>query len=446
MNSIASRVKAERIRNGLSQTALAGDTFSPSYISLIESGRRVPSDVALAVLADRLGVSTDYLREGEAAPSEERAMLEIGFARLALANGDAVAARDRLLTIDFDELPRRHLLDATRALASAHEMLGQYERSVELLEPWLDKALAGGRWTDAALLATSLVASYHEAGDLARSVEIGEQVLMTVEEAGLSGTDEHLRLAATLLWTYYDRGDLVYAQHRAGALTDLADKVGSTRGRGSVYWNAALLLQEKGEIVEARRLTERALAYLGEDALGRDVPRLRVHLGWLLLQGESPEPTRALEELGRARESLKELGSITDIARCTLNEGRARLLLGDHDSAEEMARRTVAELGDENNLDACAAFILLGDARTAAGDVTGATEAYTWAADRLAMMSAGRMAAGVWRTLGDRLAERGDIAGAMRAFDRALQDLGVRRTWAPAEVLAAARILGGGTD
>ena len=445
MNDIAFRIHAERVRLGLSQTALAGDDFSPSYISLIESGRRVPSDHALVVLAGRLDVSPEYLRDGESAPSEERARLEIGFARLALTNGDAVSARDRLLEVDLASLPARHRLEATRALAEAHEMLGEYERSVELLEPLLDNTLTAGRWTDAALVATSLVATYLEAGDLARSVERGEQVLTAIESAGLIGTDEHLRLAATLLWSYYERGDLLFARHRADVLTALADQVGTTRGRGSVYWNVALVLEEKGEIVEARRMTERALAYLGDDALGRDVPRLRAHYGWLLLQGEAPEPTRALEELAKARPALADVGSVSEQTRAILTEGRARLLLGDPEAAEDGARRVIDDLVAKPSLDACVAFILLGDARSARGDVDGASEAYSWAADRLAMMSAGRAAAAVWRTLGDRLVERGDMAGAVRAFDQALQDVGVRRSTPMVTVAADVRQAGSTT-
>ncbi|NLE71009.1 MAG: helix-turn-helix transcriptional regulator, partial [Actinomycetales bacterium] len=101
MTGLAERLRAERARAGLSQTALAGDDFSPSYISLIESGRRMPTDAALAVLAARLGTTVDYLKYGDAAPSEERARLEISFARLALSNGAAQEAKDRLLALDL---------------------------------------------------------------------------------------------------------------------------------------------------------------------------------------------------------------------------------------------------------------------------------------------------------------------------------------------------------
>ena len=70
VTELAERLRAERLAAGLSQTSLAGEDFSPSYISLIESGRRVPTEAALRVLAERLGTTPDYLREGDKAPSE----------------------------------------------------------------------------------------------------------------------------------------------------------------------------------------------------------------------------------------------------------------------------------------------------------------------------------------------------------------------------------------
>ena len=49
--AVQTNVESVRLAAGLSQTALAGSAFSPSYISLIEAGHREPTDAALAVLA-----------------------------------------------------------------------------------------------------------------------------------------------------------------------------------------------------------------------------------------------------------------------------------------------------------------------------------------------------------------------------------------------------------
>ena len=444
MTEFSDRLRAERTHAGLSQTTLAGDDFSPSYISLIEAGRRVPTDGALKVLAARLGTTADYLRHGDKAPSEERARMEIGFARLALVNGAAAEARDRLLALDLSAVAPRHHAEALRALAQAHEALGDLEKSVAVLEPLLADARSHGRSLEAATLASDLVASYHEAGDVSHSIELGEQVLAEIEKDGIAATDEHLRLASTVLWSYYERGDLLFATHRVAELIELAESKGTMRGRGSIYWNAAMIAEGRGEFAEARRLTERALAYLSEGAASRDLPRLRLHYGWLLLRSAPPDPVAALEQLGRAAEDLGYVGSENELARCSYESGRAHLMLGDPRRAEELAREGLAHRGEAGGFDACDGQIVLGDALAALGDVEGAKAAYSWAADRLAMMSAGRQAASVWRSLADRMIEQGDTAGAAKAYETALREAGIRPTTFP--VIAPQAVTAGFAD
>lgn len=431
MTDLSARLKAERIRAGLSQTGLAGDDFSPSYVSLIEAGRRVPTDAALEVFARRLGTTAEFLRHGDSAPSEERARLEIGFARLALENGAPRDARDRLLALDLATIAPRHHLEALHALARAHEALGELDESVAVLEPLLADVRGQRRWLEAAVLTCDLVASYHEAGDLSRSIAVGEDVLAEIEAAGIAGTDEHLRLAATLLWSYYERGDLLYAAHRASELITLAESKGTMRGRGSIYWNASLVAEGRNDLAEARRLTERALAYLSEGAASRDLPRLRLHYGWLLLRCEPADPAAALAQLTQASAELEVVGSETELARCDFELGRAHLMLGDADRAAELAARGLDRLSEDALLDVCNGHILRGDAQAARGQVAEATATYQWAVGRLAMMSVGRGAASVWRSLGDRLLAHGDPAGAAHAFDAALREAGIRPQTVP---------------
>ena len=431
MTELSERLRAERLRVGLSQTALAGGDFSPSYISLIEAGRRVPTLSALGVLAERLGTTADYLRYGDKAPSEERARLEIRFARLALANGAAEEARDRLLALDLSTIATRHHVEALHALAMAYDALGDLTRSVAVLEPLLSDARKGRRSLDTARLATNLVAAYHDAGDLSHSIELGEAVLEEIEADGIAGTDEHLRLAATLLWSYYERGDLLYATHRAAELMSIADSKGSLRGRGSIYWNASLVAEGRGALGEARRLSERALAYLSEGSPGSDVPRLRLHYAWLLLRCDPPQPTEALEHLSRAAAELEVVGSEIDRARCSFEQGRAHLMLSDPYRAEELARQGLSRLDESATLDRCNGQILLGDAAAVRGDLEAAKASYRWAADMLGMMTAGRTSASVWRSLGDRLLEHGDLEGAVKAYDSALREAGIRPSTLP---------------
>jgi transcriptional regulator with XRE-family HTH domain len=426
MTTLADRVRELRVAAGLSQTALAGDSLSPSYVSLIESGRREPTDAALRMLAQRLETTPEYLRHGEDGPHEARLRLELDLAQLDLVNGDPARARDRLLTIDMNAIAPTNHVEALLALARAHEALGDLEESVAVLEPLLAATRRRGQLLDSAAIATQLVASYLEAGDVSRSVELGNEVLEELDDAGLAGTDEQLRLASTVLWAYVERGDILYATHSAAKLIREADEFGTPRGRGSVYWNAALVAEERRDYVLAQRYTARALALLGEGEPSRDLPRLRLNYAWLLNRSEPPEAESALAQLELAYPHLVASGSEVELAYADVERSRAHLLLGDVVAAEADALAALERLGDKPRLDACGARLALGDALFARGDAEGATREYRWAADMLGMMSVSRRSAAVWRELGDRFLTQQDVAGAAQAFDRALQEAGFR--------------------
>lgn len=426
MTTIADRVREARLAAGLSQTALAGSAFSPSYISLIEAGHREPTDSALAVLASRLGTTLEYLRHGEDGPNEARTRLEIDYARLDLTQGDAAGALRRLKALDLDVVTPSLRVMALSEMARAHEAVGELEESVAILEPLVADARARHHHVEAATLATALVASYLEAGDLHRSVEVGERVLVDLEEADLLGTDEQLRLASTVLWAYVERGDLLYSTHRAAELIALAESQGSPRGRGSVYWNAALVAEQRRDYELAQRYTERALALLSEGEPDRDLPRLRLNYAWLLLRSEPAQPREALEHIERAAPDLAVLGSEIELARLDVERSRAHLLLGDLATAETFVKAALDRLGDPPRIETAIAQLSYGDVLYARGDNDGAAKAYRWAADMLGMMQASRQSAAAWRDLGDRFLRQGDAAAAAQAFDRALREAGFR--------------------
>ena len=428
MTTIADRVRDARLAAGLSQTALAGSAFSPSYISLIEAGHREPTDSALAVLAIRLGTTLEFLKHGEDGPNEARTRLELDYARLDLTQGDAAGAKRRLEALDLDIVSPAVRVEALTTLARAHEGLGDLESAVAILEPLLEDARARSHHVEAAKLANALVASYLEAGDLHRAVEVGEHTLTELEAAELTGTDGHLRLASTVLWAYVERGDLLYATHRAAELVRLAESLGTPRGRGSVYWNAALVAEQRRDYELAQRYTERALALLSEGEPDRDLPRLRLNYAWLLLRSEPADPHAALEQIERAAPGLAVLGSELEMARVDVERSRAHLLLGDVGKAEEYATAALERLGEPPRVETAIAHLSFGDALHAGGDLEGSARAYRLAADMLGMMSASRQSAAAWRDLGDRYALHGETSKAAEAYDRALREAGFRPT------------------
>lgn len=78
--AVGSRLREARLKNGLTQRAIACDGVSYAYVSRIEAGARRPSVKALRLLAPKLGVSVHWLETGEDDPAESlaRLVLEAG--------------------------------------------------------------------------------------------------------------------------------------------------------------------------------------------------------------------------------------------------------------------------------------------------------------------------------------------------------------------------------
>src|SRR5918912_1422768 len=99
VTTFGERLKTLRRAAGLSQTELAGDGISPSYVSLLEAGRRTPSPAVAALLAAKLGCSTNELLDGEPSEHERRIQLELAYAELALRHDGSADAMNRLRTL-----------------------------------------------------------------------------------------------------------------------------------------------------------------------------------------------------------------------------------------------------------------------------------------------------------------------------------------------------------
>ena len=418
MNAIGARVRELRKARGLSQQALAGDGVSAGYVSLIESGKRMPSAKTAAVLAERLGVEVDELMGREPAPASEETRVLVNFARLALANGDPDEAVSCLGGLRLDTLDLSTTCDAALVLAEGLQQTGQLGAAVRVLEALIDRCRQSQAWLMLATAATAMSVMYIESGDVARSIETADRALKEVEAGGLEGTDEHIRLGAAFVFACYERGDLLYAARRADELIEVADRVGTPRARGSIYWNAATVANERGHVSEALRLTDRAVALFAEEEGSRDLPRLRMQYACLLLNHESPQPVEALKQLDRAESDPSVAGSRLDRGTAATFRARAHLLLGQVDDAAEHAARALQLLGPSDHIEHASALILLGDVGTAQLDMDLAEEAFTEAERVLSEMAPSRSAAKLWRELGDGLRNLGETHRAMAASAR----------------------------
>ena len=425
MSTVGTRIRDLRVAKGLTQTALSGHGISAGYVSLVESGKRTPSPDMVTRFAERLGVATDDLLGTVRNAAAERGRAELNFARLALANGGPAEALRYLEELPSRELDGRTGCDAQLVIAESLHQLGHLDRAVETLEALLARCRGEEAWLTLTVAATALTVMYLDSGDISRAIDTATTVLDEVESFGLTGTDEHLRLGATLVAASFERGDLVYATHRIERLIKIADRVGSTRARGSIYWNAANVAFGRGRIEDSIRLTDRAIALLAEQEESRDLPRMRMQYAWLLLHGDRPAPEEALRQLDRAEQDPTISGARLDLGGVAVLRGRALVLLDQLDDAAEQAARALQLLGPSEHIDRASALLLLGDVGLAQANEDLAEEAYREMELVLRNMEPSRAVARLWRALGDSLRTVGNMDAAVSAYDSSLSMLGM---------------------
>src|SRR3979411_303871 len=84
IEGVGARLKRLRVERGFSQRDLSSPGVSYAYISRIEAGARTPSVKALRKLAQKLGVSVEYLETGRDIREIEAPELKLADAELQL--------------------------------------------------------------------------------------------------------------------------------------------------------------------------------------------------------------------------------------------------------------------------------------------------------------------------------------------------------------------------
>ncbi len=425
-SGFAARLRARRIEMGLSQGDLAGDDFSSSYVSLLESGRRDATAHVLEVMSVRLGTSIEYLATGVAPETRREVELGLRYAELALQNSEAAVALEQFTAViaQGEAMPEL-AAEAQWGQARALETLGRLEEAMaaydEIRLADLGDPARASRWAECVI---ALCRCSVETGDLGRAVELGEYALVHMAGLGLEGTDLQAQVTSSLLFAYFQRGDLVRAQLLADGLVRSVDAQASRVARGSAYWNASLVAESRGRLAEALDLAERALAMFAESDGRRSIARLRIAYAWLLLRLAEPPLDRAEQQLRQARAELVDTGTAVDLAYCDTELARIALLRDDLDAAVETARQVIGVLG-EDHMESGRVLLVLGQALYRRGDRAEAREVMRRASAALIDAGSPRQAAAALRESGDLLKEDGDVTAASDAYRRALALMGV---------------------
>jgi len=378
----------------------------------------------VAFLADRLGTTADYLTTGVGRDEVADARLRVRYAEMALHTGDPVEGERQLRAlVDDPSVPLGALrTDVEFALARALEMQGRLDEAIHVLE----RLRADAHVLNPLEVAISLSRCYRESGDLSRAIDVAERALAVADELGLRGTDDAIKLTVTVAAAYFERGDTAHAHHLCQTAVEESEATTSPSARAAAYWNASAVASERGQLAAAVGLAERALALLGETMDDRNLSRLRLELGTLLLRADPPDVERAVVALSRARAGLTADGTTYEVARCDAALALVQLHRGDLAEAERLAGAAREEVGGNAPRVVAGCEIVLGRVAWARGDQASARDHYRSAVVTLAAHEADRSIATVWYELGGLLDEAGDMSAARDAYRSAAACMGLR--------------------
>src|SRR3954451_11193581 len=148
---LGERLRSARLRAGITQAQVAGETMSVGYVSRIESGQRRPDPGLLQQMAERLGVDVEELLVGVSPDRGAPLRARLDHAELALRTGAAADALEAVTGLLADpalaglgELRR----EASYVRAGALEVTGDLQAAILLLEDLAGAAPHDLAWID----------------------------------------------------------------------------------------------------------------------------------------------------------------------------------------------------------------------------------------------------------------------------------------------------------
>ncbi|MEU8249535.1 helix-turn-helix domain-containing protein [Nonomuraea sp. NPDC048916] len=418
------RIKTVRRQRGLSQAQLAHPELSDSYVSLIESGKRTPTPAVLELLAQKLDCSLSYLLNGVTAEQLEDIELALGYARLALENGEVREARTR-----FGELLANNNLtgltslrqDTEFGLALAMEACGELDEAIDVLNRLRAEELSPERHID---IAIALCRVYRQSDRLSEAVKVGEAILGG--SARPAWSDGLMELGATLLIAYLHSGDLLRARQFAAELLNAAEMLNTPRSVVAACWNAAVVAESTGHGEESLSFAERALAIQSENGQPRSLARTRVAYATLKLRVRPDAVDEVRSVLLRTEQELAQTSASTlDRANTQVELARVEIMAGNLERAISHGRAGQQLLPTTARALEAEAHLLLSRAYGGLGDLPSAERELGAVRDWLTPLPDSRRTAGTWYAAAETMEQLGDADGAVEAYQRALACAGL---------------------
>lgn len=259
------QLRSLRIQRGLSQREVAAGAVNPSYISLLESGTRVPTfDIAMH-LARVLDVPLDLLVDGASMPvpastGRDDAIRLVGelLARSAVHAGDLTEAQSR-----YTEAYRaaRAAVDAAASIEYGLELLellteqNDFSARYDLVRELVPIAESTGVPELVVRARVDCAVAARDVGHLTEAARQATEALEQITDTLLQNSGEHVRLISVLISVLCDQGETAEVAKLIDQMMTVAETIGSPPLTGRANWTASVAYARIGQ-------QDRAVEYL----------------------------------------------------------------------------------------------------------------------------------------------------------------------------------------
>jgi transcriptional regulator with XRE-family HTH domain len=409
--AFGNRLRAMRAERGMSQRDLGAGVVNQSYISLLESGSRVPTLDVVMHLAKVLGVpfgmlvGDDTVGASPAGPpaAAKVQLVEELLTTSAIDHGDLAQAEHRLTEAYREAVAdgaAATALGAGLALERVLELRNDNTARYELLSELLPVAEQSG--VPEALVRTRIALS-SAARDTGRLDEAFTQIELADREIAQTAFrygSEHIRLLAVRVSVLSDAGGGAEIVRLVETMLAMADRLGSPAISGRTHWVASIALAGVGHTEESLEHLRRARHMLASPTTSlRDWARFS---------------RAAVSALMDARAELSEISSHMHAARAAtaaeagadakqLSSLEVRYAVACGEPERAIAMAADVDLDRLAGVEGVRFAYALGVALRSVGRSTEAIASFRRAAQLAESASAYRRAAQIWREVNDAL-------------------------------------------
>ncbi|MGX7758811.1 helix-turn-helix domain-containing protein [Streptomyces angustmyceticus] len=391
-----------RRAQGLSQGDLAGDDLSPSYVSLVENGRRIPGAKIARSLAQRLGTTVEALsatdEPGDRLTRRLGLVGQLVAARAGQLAGDWPAARRQLEAVVAEAGAGQDEVrwEARWELATVLGRLDEPARHEAALRELLDDPLTRSAPVLHARVAVELAQLLRAAGRLADGVRFAEEAVRVTGELE-PGRPERAEARVALLSLSVDSGEWSRAARLGAELREEVAPLPAGELRASALWAVAGAQYLEGHPDRALELLAEAEQLLA----ATDGMRLRLRLArartLLALAAGAQDEADALLE--RARQAAALVDTPATRIWLAVLETAAALRRHEPAAAAGHAAAIDPDAAALTPLDRARCLLHLARAQRADGAAELAEDGFKKAAEGYEQAGAFRLALESWREL-----------------------------------------------